>query len=454
LKIRQILLATAALVLVSCNVLLRSTGTPSGKEIVELTVASLTEETVETVTVVPSVGPTLADPTASLFPSLPTTTPVPSITPVLPCVPEGFSIMHERQIDGYSIELWQSSEVSGALAFHSIATVSRQGRLLASIVSAAQIDQLTGTDVTGDGVPDAVISTYSGGAHCCFSTWVYNLGPVLNLVLHSPESNCGGQFSDLDGDGTMEFVTCDDHFAYEFCPYANSPTVAVVFQYDAATGSYVVANTKFAELYDDRIVSDTVLAEDANPGEQGEWDNTTKCAMLPLVLDYLYSGQAAEAWGTLETYYEDPDIKVFWAEVLRITRSSPLFVESGAVPNVGLPPYYMLELLTVCGAERQYVGLLTAEGLDVCGEGVVYRNIPWLEEMLRAADLVEDTEHLALQPEGCSAMCHIDIINGKGAPAGTIRLDTSEGFPGEVYRVNGSESEHLVLRGDLSWQRR
>jgi hypothetical protein len=35
----------------------------------------------------------------------------------------------------------------------------------------------------------------------------------------------------------------------------------------------------------------------------------------------------------------------------------------------------------------------------------------------------------------------------------SIRLDTAVGFPGEVYRVNGEESAHWRLRGDLVWER-
>ena len=34
----------------------------------------------------------------------------------------------------------------------------------------------TGTDVNGDGLPDVVVSAWSGGAHCCYSSGVYSVG--------------------------------------------------------------------------------------------------------------------------------------------------------------------------------------------------------------------------------------------------------------------------------------
>ena len=92
-------------------------------------------------------------------------------------------------------------------------------------LAAYTLADLTGTDVNGDGLPDLVVFAWSGGAHCCYSSGVYSVGeedvkPVLALAT----GNCGpGEFEDLDGDGTREFVVCDDRFANMYCSFADSP---------------------------------------------------------------------------------------------------------------------------------------------------------------------------------------------------------------------------------------
>jgi hypothetical protein len=39
-----------------------------------------------------------------------------------------------------------------------------------------------GRDVSGDRVADIVVRGWSGGAHCCFTAWVYSLGDTLKLL--------------------------------------------------------------------------------------------------------------------------------------------------------------------------------------------------------------------------------------------------------------------------------
>jgi hypothetical protein len=186
------------------------------------------------------------------------------------------------------------------------------------------LDPLSGTDITGDGTPELIIETYSGGAHCCFSTLVYSLGERAEKLLETQASNCGGDFRDLDGDGVLEFVTCDDRFAYAYCPFAASPVVTAVLAYQAGQG-YLAAGPRFAEIYDEPIATHTTLAEQAQPGALGEWDVTTKCAVLPLVLDYLYAGRTERAWSELQRLYTFPDAQAFREEIEKTVAASPLY---------------------------------------------------------------------------------------------------------------------------------
>jgi hypothetical protein len=365
-------------------------------------------------------------------------------------IPDAYVVEEERLIGTYTVRLWHNT-ADDAWGYDNIVTISANDQILAQIEMAWGIGALTGSDVTGEGNPDVIIETFTGGAHCCFSTIVYDLGPTLNQVLKTRESNCGGGFEDLDGDAIPEFITCDDLFAYVYCPYASSPMVQAVLQYDPAQG-YVPVGPYFSHLYTEAIAQHTDMAQNAVPEELGEWDQTTKCAVLPLILDYLYTGQADQAWTKLNELYHYPDVLLFWAEVVQAVSESYLYAAVGPSSDVLLPPYYMLQMLTHCGPDWRYVGLLE-EGAADCDPTTLRRDIYWLDTRLREIDLVKQGERLDLVPEGCTTNCRLDVIRySDDTRVGSIRLDTSMGFPGEVYRVNGVESARWRLRGDLTWE--
>ncbi|MCX6093456.1 MAG: hypothetical protein NTY63_01365, partial [Candidatus Bipolaricaulota bacterium] len=176
--------------------------------------------------------------------------------------------------------------------------------------------------------PDAIVNLYSGGAHCCFDVAVYDLGPPLRRIgfPSPPGGNSSGVFEDLDGDGILEYQTADDSFAYAYCCFATSPAVPVVLRFDPKTFAYVPATFAFPAILDDAIGRDLGLAEQGAAGSVlGEWDETSKCSVLPLVLDYLYAGRIAEAWDALARYYPFPDSAAFRAEIERIVYASPYF---------------------------------------------------------------------------------------------------------------------------------
>src|SRR5215471_18484906 len=54
------------------------------------------------------------------------------------------------------------------------ATVLMQGKPVLKVTASEgnryRIDEHSGADINGDGIPDLVIEEYSGGAHCCSST--------------------------------------------------------------------------------------------------------------------------------------------------------------------------------------------------------------------------------------------------------------------------------------------
>jgi hypothetical protein len=357
----------------------------------------------------------------------------------------------ERTIGDYTVQLWRNTAGEG-FGFDNLVTISSGGQILARVEFASALGEYTGRDVTGEGHPDVVIEGFTGGAHCCFSTMTYDLGPALTKVLETPPSNCAGRLEDLTGDGVYEFVTCDDVFAYTYCAYAFSPLVKVILQYEPGQG-YVPASPRFAALYEEDIAAHSRLAQDAASYVDSGWDGTPKCAVLPLVLDYLYSGRGEQAWDALNRFYDYPDRLLFWTEVVQTIADSSLYAASGSLPAVEVPPYYMLQLLTHCGPDSRYVGLL-GQGQAGCDPRLPHRDIFWLEMQLRDIGLLNEGETLQLTPEACTTNCRLDLVRtSDSVRLGSIRLDTASGFPGAVYRVNGVESARWRLRGDLTWEK-
>ena len=272
-----------------------------------------------------------------------TPTPVPSATPEInpddlveekipvppPALSPGGSYRLEDEvlIGAYGIRYWHNTD--SQTGFDDIVFIEKTGIESIKIETASEIAPLTGADINGDGYPEVIIETYTGGAHCCFGTQVYSLGETPTLILKKPESNAGGLFQDLDGDRIYEFVTYDDIFAYQYCPYVSSPFVKVIMVYDAKKESYLPSSPNFPEEYTDDIAEDTIGAERvarANVSESGEWDETTKCSVLPLVLDYIYLGDLETARSELDRVYTFDDLDQFWNEVMLIIQDSPLYV--------------------------------------------------------------------------------------------------------------------------------
>jgi len=171
----------------------------------------------------PPLGPTPlpVQPTSTNTPWSPTETavPTPSETPVIiptahpptsALYPDAeYTLLEEVIVGAYAVRLWQDTTPI-SVSFVGVATISAYQQEELLIEEAESLGALTGTDINGDGFGDAIIRSYSGGAHCCFTTYAYSLGQEAEQILALAGGNCSGTFRDLDGDGLYEFVTCDD----------------------------------------------------------------------------------------------------------------------------------------------------------------------------------------------------------------------------------------------------
>ena len=144
-------------------------------------------------------------------------------------------------------------------------------------------------------------------------------------VLALETGNCGpGEFEDLDGDGTFEFTTCDDAWAYAYCSFADSPLPRVVYAYDRARGEYVPATPRYASRFRDQLARDLDEAQtwlrdsgdDADPG-------LIKCRLLQPALGLMYSGRFDDGVLLIRVLYRGGDREQFERETAERVRQSP-----------------------------------------------------------------------------------------------------------------------------------
>ncbi len=266
-------------------------------------------------------------PTATITPEVQPEDLLESETPLPPAaISPGadYKLGDEVIVGAYGLRLWHNTV--HPMGFEDILMIEHSGSDTILIEQASAIHPLTGSDINGDKIPEAVIETYSGGAHCCFGTRIYKLGEEPQLLYQKPESNAGGQFEDLDKDGIQEFITYDDLFAYQYCSYAGSPFVKAILVYDPLEETYKPASPLFPDQYTADILEYTAIAEEAKPGDYGEWDESTKCSVLPMTLAYIYSGDTETARSELERVYPYPDVEAFWDEIMLAIQDSPLYV--------------------------------------------------------------------------------------------------------------------------------
>jgi len=89
-----------------------------------------------------------------------------------------------------------------------------------------------GTDIVGLGDPDMVVYSYTGGAHCCLMTWVFQLQPAFRLLATlDAEDSWPAYFAAPNLDGHYYYFDDDWTFAYWPSSFAGSPVAPVILQF-------------------------------------------------------------------------------------------------------------------------------------------------------------------------------------------------------------------------------
>jgi hypothetical protein len=89
-------------------------------------------------------------------------------------------------------------------------------------------------DLDNDTLPELIVQTFSGGAHCCTNNLIYGWDERYSRFSDAETGDLdagGGIFRDLNNDGQIEFVSLDNAFFYQFGAYAESFPPDQIFNY-------------------------------------------------------------------------------------------------------------------------------------------------------------------------------------------------------------------------------
>jgi hypothetical protein len=112
------------------------------------------------------------------------------------------------------------------------ATTWRSGPLGTSFFSRPR---LYVRDLDADTEHEVRVDTYTGGAHCCFQTRFFRWLPVREVyaMTYRNWADAGYRAVNLDGLGSVELLSSDARFGYEFTAFAGSPFPIQIWEFDS-----------------------------------------------------------------------------------------------------------------------------------------------------------------------------------------------------------------------------
>ena len=168
------------------------------------------------------------------------------------------------------------------------------------------------TNITGNGIPNLVIEEYSGGAHCCSTYHVFELGDEFREISTLDTYDAGAHFVDLDENGIFGIRTADPSYAYAFTSYAGSflPAAALRFvdgKYSLATDwmfTPPLPEEEFAAIVTEVNTTYTTPSEDGSAiTPPSQWGGDA--ILWNKMLDLTYTGHVDQALALLDRCWQD-----------------------------------------------------------------------------------------------------------------------------------------------------
>ena len=253
-----------------------------------LTLATACQEEEEAATATPS--------PAAVVTATPQATPSPQATPTLTPEPPTQEV---RQ------PVWAISQPSSAGQVQIVLEDGLNAYTIASldpeIAQSVRWEIAFVADVNADGLDDAIVNYYTGGAHCCFVYLIFSEGPSGIQLIDSFSLNNAviKAVKDLDGDGVPELETWDDRLAYfPDLSFAVSPVLPLILC-RSAEHIYYDCTPHFPEVLENSAEEVEGRLRDAVQRQLGE--EVKRSEALALLATYLRLRMDEEGWSKVRS---------------------------------------------------------------------------------------------------------------------------------------------------------
>jgi hypothetical protein len=170
---------------------------------------------------------------------------------------------------------------------------------------------LTVQDLNGDNNPEVITDMFTGGAHCCTYSLIYqyNLQQKQYVESRANWGNLGYRLRDLDGDGKTEFYSANDRFAYAFTSYAGSAFPVMILRFEK--GSMVDVTRQYPK----QIYSDAYRLWQTYKERSTSAGDATRGVLAAYLADKYLLGQQEDGWKRLESVYKGSDRSEFFGSL-------------------------------------------------------------------------------------------------------------------------------------------
>ena len=204
-----------------------------------------------------------------------------------------------------------------------------------------------GTDLTGSGYPEMVVTGWSGGAHCCQSRYVFVLAPVIHLAIELDDGDSELSHFVRLPNGHYDYSTSDETFAYWNACFACSPMPSVMLAFATESGK-TVAHLDLARMHkpaptavewQKSLRTARKALHEQNPAADDPIFRTIDPAMWGEMLHYIYTGRAPLAWKLVDASWpvNKPGKEAFLAAICGNLGKSVFWRELSASAE-GQPP--------------------------------------------------------------------------------------------------------------------
>ena len=216
-------------------------------------------------------------------------------------VPNG-KVTDETSFNGFSVKTYRSDDFEGSFEIlrDNKRVYGQHGGYFYIGGQAANEDEAMrmpppGADITGNGKPNLVVCEWTGGAHCCYIAYVFEVGSSVKKIAEIDGLHDTPEFVDLDGDSLPEVILLDWTFAYWNTSFANSPAPKVILKYKGQKYEVASGLMRKPSLPND-LLND--LAGEIKALEW--WGNNPPVKLWSEMLDLIYTGNMSQAWDLVE----------------------------------------------------------------------------------------------------------------------------------------------------------